>query len=187
MITEWWVMMASVCIRLTSAFFHFPGVAWSFRFASLNKKKMVITNLPHLDINEWLKRLELPDYEDNFRKFFGVEDLINLSESEIKDLGVKNSSHRARMVSSLVALKGKKRNDFLEFEGFSGESSCASSRAFEKKTLVSFSSPRALVIRAALNNQRLKQSYQLATAWGSARSYHSLVTLVSWKAVVYLL
>lgn len=69
---------------------------------------MVIANLPHLDIREWLQRLDLLDYEDNFRKFLGVEELINLSESDIKDLGVKNSSHRARIVSSLVALKGKK-------------------------------------------------------------------------------
>lgn len=69
---------------------------------------MVIANIPHLDIPEWLKRLDLIDYEDNFRKFLGVEELINLSESDIKDLGVKNSSHRARIVSSLVALKGKR-------------------------------------------------------------------------------
>lgn len=110
----------TVCIRLTSLVFSFPGVAWSFRFASL-KKKMVITNLPHLDIREWLQRLDLLDYEDNFRKFLGVEDLINLSESDIKELGVKHSSHRARMVSSLVALKGEKiyQNDSREFEYFS--------------------------------------------------------------------
>ncbi|CRK86454.1 CLUMA_CG000245, isoform A [Clunio marinus] len=66
---------------------------------------MVITNVPHLDIGDWLKRLELLDYEVNFQKFFGVEDLIELSESDIKDLGIKNSAHRARIVSSLVALK----------------------------------------------------------------------------------
>lgn len=70
---------------------------------------MVIANLPHLDIKEWLQRLDLLDYEENFQRFFGVEDLINLSESDIKDLGIKNSSHRARIVSSLVALRGKKR------------------------------------------------------------------------------
>lgn len=82
------------------------GIAWSFRFAS-QKKKMVIANLPHLDIREWLQRLELLNYEDNFRKYFGVEELINLNESDIRELGVKNSAHRARMISSLVALKGE--------------------------------------------------------------------------------
>ena len=86
----------------------FPGIAWSFRFASQNKKMVIETkNLPHLDIRDWLKRLELLEYEDNFNTFQGVEDLINFSESDIKDLGVKHSSHRARMISSLVALKGE--------------------------------------------------------------------------------
>lgn len=68
---------------------------------------MVIANLPHLDIRDWLQRLDLLDYEENFKTYLGVEDLICFSESDIKDLGVKNSAHRARMISSLVALKGK--------------------------------------------------------------------------------
>lgn len=68
---------------------------------------MVIANLPHLDIHEWLQRLDLLDYEEHFKKYKGVEDLISFSESDIKELGVKNSSHRARMVSSLVALNGE--------------------------------------------------------------------------------
>lgn len=71
---------------------------------------MVIANLPHLDIRDWLQRLELLDYEENFRKFPGVEDLISFSESDIKNLGVKNSSHRARIISSIVALKGKENS-----------------------------------------------------------------------------
>jgi hypothetical protein len=68
---------------------------------------MVITNVPHLDIRDWLQRLELPEYEEHLRKFMGVEELINCNESEIKKLGVKNSAHRARMMASLVALKGE--------------------------------------------------------------------------------
>lgn len=96
------------------------GIAWSFRFASQHKK-MVIANLPHLDIRDWLQRLDLLDYEENFSKYNGVEELISLSESDIKLLGVKNSSHRARMVSSLVALKGEenlahKFNGSLKFK-----------------------------------------------------------------------
>lgn len=68
---------------------------------------MVISSLPHLEIVDWLQRLELQTYEDKFKKFNGVEELINFNEREIKNLGVKNSSHRARMISSLVALKGE--------------------------------------------------------------------------------
>lgn len=69
---------------------------------------MVIANdIPHLDIRDWLQRLEMLEYEDNFKKYSGVEELIKLNESDIRDLGVKNSSHRARIVASLVALNGK--------------------------------------------------------------------------------
>jgi Fic family protein len=69
---------------------------------------MVITTVPHLDIRDWLQRLELLEYEESLKKFMGVEELINLNESDIKELGVKNSAHRARMMASLVALKGRK-------------------------------------------------------------------------------
>lgn len=90
------------------------GVAWSFRFATFGKK-MVISNQPHLEIKDWLIRLELPEYEEHLKQYNGVEEIINLSESEIKELGIKNSAHRARMVSSLVALKGKfKAAKFVE-------------------------------------------------------------------------
>lgn len=84
------------------------GINWSFRFASQRKKKMVLANeIPHLDIRDWLHRMELMEYEDSFKKYSEVKEIINLSESDIKELGVKNSAHRARMVASLVALKGK--------------------------------------------------------------------------------
>jgi hypothetical protein len=59
-----------------------------------------------MEIKDWLTRLDLMDYEENFKKFMGVEELISFNESDIKQLGVKNSAHRARMVSSLIALKG---------------------------------------------------------------------------------
>jgi hypothetical protein len=36
-----------------------------------------------------------------------VQDLLTFTEADIKDLGVKNSAHRARVVSSLVALRMK--------------------------------------------------------------------------------
>lgn len=68
---------------------------------------MVLANLPNLDIRTWLERLELLEYDENFKKFSAVVELINFSEIDIKDLGIKNSSHRARLISSLIALKGK--------------------------------------------------------------------------------
>lgn len=68
---------------------------------------VIASEIPHLDIRDWLHRLELVEYGDNFKKYSEVKELIDFNESDIKELGVKNSAHRARMVASLVALKGK--------------------------------------------------------------------------------
>lgn len=79
---------------------------------------------PHMDIEQWLTALDLPQYSSVFDKFngvevsgnskgaralriFGLQDLLGFSESEIKDMGVKNSAHRARIISSLVVLRKK--------------------------------------------------------------------------------
>ncbi|XP_063234266.1 breast cancer anti-estrogen resistance protein 3 homolog [Bacillus rossius redtenbacheri] len=86
------------------------SIAWSFRFPSLStlsRRKMPLAQRPHLDVRQWLNILELAQYAANFDKFDGVEDLLSFSEADIKDLGVKNSAHRARIVSSLVALRTK--------------------------------------------------------------------------------
>ncbi|XP_019877057.1 breast cancer anti-estrogen resistance protein 3 homolog isoform X2 [Aethina tumida] len=89
------------------------------RFGSLplrgkNKKDNVFEpkRTKHKDINVWLKDLELEQYKPNFDKFQGVEDLLEFSESDIKNLGVKNSSHRARIISSLTCLRAKYHENF---------------------------------------------------------------------------
>lgn len=65
-------------------------------------------NGPHLPVKLWLEKLELLDkYESVFKEYTGVEDLLDLDEREIKKMGVKNSAHRARIISSLMALKDK--------------------------------------------------------------------------------
>lgn len=61
----------------------------------------------HLDVGEWLKALELQQYEKLFDKFEGVEDLLDHSEADIKSLGVKISSHRAKIMTSLTGLRCK--------------------------------------------------------------------------------
>jgi hypothetical protein len=50
---------------------------------------------------EWISRILI--MFDNYV----VQDLLTFTEADIKDLGVKNSAHRARVVSSLVALRTK--------------------------------------------------------------------------------
>ncbi|XP_076353458.1 breast cancer anti-estrogen resistance protein 3 homolog isoform X2 [Tachypleus tridentatus] len=61
----------------------------------------------HLDVSEWLKHLELDNYLYLFQKFRGVEEMLSLSERDLKDLGIKNGSHRAIIATSLVILRDK--------------------------------------------------------------------------------
>uniref|UniRef100_A0A1Y1MWI1 SH2 domain-containing protein n=3 Tax=Photinus pyralis TaxID=7054 RepID=A0A1Y1MWI1_PHOPY len=65
----------------------------------------------HLDISDWLKVLELEQYADCFAGYDGVEELLEFTESDVKDLGVKIASHRARIMSSLTALSAKYNNN----------------------------------------------------------------------------
>ncbi|KAF5297702.1 hypothetical protein FQA39_LY12033 [Lamprigera yunnana] len=65
----------------------------------------------HLAINDWLKILELEQYQTCFAGFEGVEELLDFTESDIKELGIKIASHRARIMSSLTALSAKYNNN----------------------------------------------------------------------------
>ncbi|KAF6215238.1 hypothetical protein GE061_009990 [Apolygus lucorum] len=89
------------------------GIFWSFRFP-VSRRKMAPTPgtpmsppQPHMDISKWLNILDLTDYTHVFDTYKGVEDLLEFTEADIKEMGVKNAAHRARIVSSLVALKEK--------------------------------------------------------------------------------
>ncbi|XP_024082121.1 uncharacterized protein LOC112126716 [Cimex lectularius] len=88
------------------------SIFWSFRFAVPRRKMpppgpQISNPQPHMDISKWLDILELKQYHHIFDTYKGVEDLLQFSEAEIKELGVKNAAHRARIVTSLVALKDK--------------------------------------------------------------------------------
>ncbi|KAM7305493.1 nuclear pore complex protein Nup214 isoform X4, partial [Ixodes scapularis] len=62
---------------------------------------------PHLDIDVWLQNLDLPQYSLLFCKYGGVEEILWMSERDVKELGVRNGAHRAILVSSLIVLKRK--------------------------------------------------------------------------------
>ncbi|CAL1546498.1 unnamed protein product [Lymnaea stagnalis] len=68
------------------------------------KKKMAGR---HIAIDTWLEALNMSDYFHLFHQYGGVEDLLYVSESEIKELGIKNGAHRAKIVSSLRILRDK--------------------------------------------------------------------------------
>ncbi|KAF5282801.1 hypothetical protein FQR65_LT02798 [Abscondita terminalis] len=99
------------------------GLTWS-RFGSLaslrSKFRQNDTNTldlgrrktkKHLPIADWLKILELEQYEECFSDYDGVEELLDFTETDIKSLGIKIASHRARIMSSLTALSAKYNNN----------------------------------------------------------------------------
>lgn len=60
-------------------------------------------------VKTWLEILGLPEYIHLFGHYKSVEEILNLSELDIRDLGVKNSAHRAKMTSNLVMMRGTKQ------------------------------------------------------------------------------
>ncbi|CAH1100298.1 unnamed protein product [Psylliodes chrysocephalus] len=73
----------------------------------LKKENQLQPPKKHKDVSVWLIELDLEEYRPLFQKFQGVEDLLELSEQDIKELGVKKSSDRARIISSLTCLRSK--------------------------------------------------------------------------------
>lgn len=56
-------------------------------------------------VQSWLENLGLAEYIERFRQYRTLEDILNWSEIDIRDLGVRNGGHRARMISSLVMIR----------------------------------------------------------------------------------
>lgn len=68
---------------------------------------MLMANLAHCDIKEWLQRLDMTEYEEHFTKYSGVEELINFNDNDIRELGINNAIHRERIADSLKGIKGE--------------------------------------------------------------------------------
>ncbi|XP_055934121.1 breast cancer anti-estrogen resistance protein 3 homolog [Argiope bruennichi] len=62
---------------------------------------------PHLSIDLWLDKLDMNVYKPIFKQYNGVENILWMTERDLKNLGIKNGSHRARLGSSLAILKEK--------------------------------------------------------------------------------
>ncbi|XP_046566583.1 LOW QUALITY PROTEIN: SH2 domain-containing protein 3C-like [Haliotis rubra] len=61
----------------------------------------------HIAVSTWLEALGMLEYLATFHQYGGVEELLYIQEAEIRDLGIKNSAHRAKLVSSLRILRDK--------------------------------------------------------------------------------
>ncbi|XP_063424282.1 SH2 domain-containing protein 3C-like isoform X2 [Mytilus trossulus] len=79
---------------------------WGGGYGIVLERQQVMAH-KHIAIPTWLEALGLSEYNGLFHQYNGVEDLIYLGESDIKDLGLKNGAHRAKIVSSLRLLKDR--------------------------------------------------------------------------------
>lgn len=61
----------------------------------------------HIAVATWLEALGMLEYTNCFTQFHGVENMLYLTETEIRDMGITNAAHRAKIVSSLRLLKEK--------------------------------------------------------------------------------
>ncbi|XP_069121655.1 breast cancer anti-estrogen resistance protein 3 homolog isoform X3 [Argopecten irradians] len=71
----------------------------------------------HIPIETWLDALGMKDHYGLFCKYRGVEDLLNFTETEIKELGICNAALRAKVVSSLRILKEKHQRGYKVVPG----------------------------------------------------------------------
>ncbi|XP_061390129.1 uncharacterized protein LOC133325373 [Musca vetustissima] len=85
---------------------------WSFRYSSTRRnrdaKTMTVFN-SKMPISEWLDLLDLREYENIFQAYSCVDDLMDLDDAELKEMGVRSGEHRSKMLSSLVRVQAKRR------------------------------------------------------------------------------
>ncbi|XP_048245924.1 breast cancer anti-estrogen resistance protein 3 homolog isoform X2 [Haliotis rufescens] len=79
----------------------------------------------HIAVSTWLEALGMLEYLSTFHQYGGVEELLYIQEGEIRDLGIKNGAHRAKLVSSLRILRDKYQKGRLHC-GISGRTSPSS-------------------------------------------------------------
>uniref|UniRef100_UPI00398E7E59 breast cancer anti-estrogen resistance protein 3 isoform X2 n=1 Tax=Pristiophorus japonicus TaxID=55135 RepID=UPI00398E7E59 len=71
--------------------------------------------MKHLPICKWLAQLGLPEYFPLFdEEYDGVEDLLHLTESNLRQLGIQNQTHRTHIVSSIFQLQERERRKELK-------------------------------------------------------------------------
>ncbi|XP_023958961.2 breast cancer anti-estrogen resistance protein 3 isoform X1 [Chrysemys picta bellii] len=66
--------------------------------------------MKHLSISNWLTELGLPEYCMLFDKQYdGVEDLLHLTEVDLRKIGIENQIHRTHILSNILLLQEAER------------------------------------------------------------------------------
>ncbi|XP_019357170.1 PREDICTED: breast cancer anti-estrogen resistance protein 3 isoform X1 [Gavialis gangeticus] len=70
--------------------------------------------MKHLSISNWLTQLGLPQYCTLFdEQYDGVEDLLHLTEVDLRKMGIENQIHRTHIISNILLLQEAERRKEL--------------------------------------------------------------------------
>ncbi|XP_025972323.1 breast cancer anti-estrogen resistance protein 3 isoform X1 [Dromaius novaehollandiae] len=61
--------------------------------------------MKHLPIPNWLTQLGLPEYCTLFEQYDRVEDLLHLTEVDLRKMGIENQVHRTHIISNILLLQ----------------------------------------------------------------------------------
>ncbi|KAK6484102.1 breast cancer anti-estrogen resistance protein 3-like protein isoform X1 [Huso huso] len=71
--------------------------------------------MKHMAISKWLTQLGLLEYCKLFdEEYDGVEDLLHLTEADLKQMGIHNHTHRAHITSNILVLRERERRRDLK-------------------------------------------------------------------------
>ncbi|XP_027549977.1 breast cancer anti-estrogen resistance protein 3 isoform X1 [Neopelma chrysocephalum] len=65
--------------------------------------------MKYLPISNWLSQLGLAEYCTLFEQYDGIEDLLHLTEADLKKLGIENQGHRTHLISNILLLQEVKK------------------------------------------------------------------------------
>ncbi|KAH8381206.1 hypothetical protein KR200_009953, partial [Drosophila serrata] len=94
------------------------GILWNFRYPSTVRRREDLAVMVHnsrMSIVDWLDLLDLQQYEANLQEFSIVDDVVEMTDKELKKCGVRGS-HRQKMANSLLGVRAKRRQS-MNLEG----------------------------------------------------------------------
>ncbi|XP_052837247.1 breast cancer anti-estrogen resistance protein 3 homolog isoform X1 [Drosophila gunungcola] len=83
----------------------------NFRYSSAVHRREDLSVMVHnsrMSIVEWLDLLELQQYEGNLQEFSFVDDVVDITDKELRQRGVRGG-HRQTMLNSLLGVRAKRR------------------------------------------------------------------------------
>ncbi|XP_017858305.1 PREDICTED: breast cancer anti-estrogen resistance protein 3 homolog isoform X2 [Drosophila arizonae] len=88
------------------------SILWNFRYPNGSRRRDDVAMIIHnsrLSVSEWLNLLELQQYEENLNMYATVNDVGDLTDRDLKRLGVRSITHRQKMLNSLLGVRAKRR------------------------------------------------------------------------------